>query len=137
MRENAIYTVTPPDMMLPVNGPIVTVLSSNENFVADIEKLYETLFNTVSVTIYHPGGKITDINSAWLMSMINFSDTTFVDLDDLDDIGLVLSMLDPTHRVFIGNKKKHLIKLLNCSGEYTIMESIKDYADYCLNTAKI
>ena len=50
MRENAIYTVTPPDMMLPVNGPIVTVLSSDENFVADIEKLYETLFNTVSVT---------------------------------------------------------------------------------------
>ena len=137
MRENAIYTVTPPDMMLPVNGPIVTVLSSNENFVADIEKLYETLFNTVSVTIYHPGGKITDINSAWLMSMINFSDTTFVDLDDLDDIGLVLSMLDPAHRVFIGKKKKHIIKLLNCSGEYTIMESIKDYADYCLNTAKI
>ena len=71
------------------------------------------------------------------MSMINFSDTTFVDLDDLDDIGLVLSMLDPAHRVFIGNKKKHIIKLLNCSGEYTIMESIKDYADYCLNTAKI
>ena len=136
MRENAIYTVTPPDMMLPVDGPIITILSPRKEFVSEVEQLYETLFNTTSVTIYHPGGKITDSNSAWLLSMINFSDTTYIDLDQLNDIGLVLSMIDPERKVFIGEKKTNLIKLLNCSGEYTIMESIKDYADYCLTVAK-
>ena len=50
MRENAIYTVTPPDIMLPESGPIVTVVSSNKSFVAKIESLYEDIFKTVSVT---------------------------------------------------------------------------------------
>ena len=44
MRENPIYTVTPPDMILPDNGPIITILSSNENFIKDVESLYENIF---------------------------------------------------------------------------------------------
>ena len=37
MRENPVYTVTPPDMLLPDNGPIISVLSSNKQFVDDVE----------------------------------------------------------------------------------------------------
>ena len=58
MRENPIYTVTPPDMILPDNGPIITILSSNENFIKDIESLYENIFKSVTITLCHPGGKV-------------------------------------------------------------------------------
>ena len=33
MRENPIYTVTPPDMLLPERGPCITILSENKNFI--------------------------------------------------------------------------------------------------------
>ena len=37
MRENPIYTVTPPDMLLPENGPCITILSENKDFISDVE----------------------------------------------------------------------------------------------------
>ena len=64
MRENPIYTVTPPDMLLPENGPVITILSSNKDFVLDVEYLYENIFKTVPITLYHPDGVIDDTNSA-------------------------------------------------------------------------
>ena len=58
MRENPIYTVTPPDMLLPENGPCITILSENKDFISDVEYLYEHLFKTVSITLCHANGTI-------------------------------------------------------------------------------
>jgi len=135
MRENAIYTVTPPDIMLPESGPIITVVSSNKSFVAKIESLYEDIFKSVSVTLYHQNGKVTESNSAWIISMIRFSDTVYVDMDDVNELSLSLVLLSNKTTIFVNqnNKKKGLIKILNTmtinEKRFTIVDCIEEYRD--------
>ena len=135
MRENPIYTVTPPDMILPDNGPIITVLSSDENFVHSIELLYENLFKTVTITLCHPGGKVEEKNCAWIISMIRFSDTVYVDMDDVNELSLSLVLLSNKTTIFVNqnNKKKGLIKILNTmtinEKKFTIVDCIEEYRD--------
>jgi hypothetical protein len=134
MRENAIYNVTPPDLLLPMDGPIVTVISSRETFVNSVEALYENIFNTVSVVLYHPNGKINDNNLAWLMSTMKLSDTVYVDLDDLNELGIALCLIANTKNVYISekNKKQGIIKLLNSNNKNQIFDSIEDYSEYVI-----
>jgi hypothetical protein len=133
MRENSIYTVTPPDLMLPQSGPIVTVLSPDKKFVDKIEALYENIFNTVSVVLNHPNGKITENNLAWLLSSMRMSDTVYIDLDQLDEIGIALMLIYDTKNVYISerNKKQGVMKLLNNTGKQ-IFDSIEDYSEYVM-----
>lgn len=133
MRENAIYTVTPPDLLLPTTGPIVTVISTDKDFVDSVETLYENIFNTVSVALYHPDGKITEKNLAWLLSAMRMSDTVYVDLDDLNELGIALVLLAQSKNVYISerNKKQGIVKLLN-STNHQIFESIKEYSQYVI-----
>ena len=101
MRENPIYTVTPPDMLLPDNGPIISVISSKKQFVQDVELLYENMFKTVPITLCHPGGDVNDKNSAWIVSMMRFSDTIYVDLDSISELGIVCVLLHNDNNIII------------------------------------
>ena len=136
MRENPIYTVTPPDMILPDNGPIITVLSSNEDFVHSIEALYENLFKTVTITLCHPGGKVDDKNCAWIISMMRFSDTVYVDLDNLTELGIICAMSQNLNKtIFIVDKtRKSVAKLLNTMPDYHLYKTIEEYADIMLDS---
>tara|TARA_Y100000389_G_scaffold191568_1_gene217936 strand:+ start:388 stop:810 length:423 start_codon:yes stop_codon:yes gene_type:complete len=133
MRENAIFTVTPPELMLPSSGPMVTIVSSNIKFVQTIETLYDNIFNTVSVVLYYPNGKITDKNLAWMLSVMRLSDTVYVDLDDLDELGIALVLTADTKNVYINekNKKSGVVKILNSIGKQ-IFESVDDYSAFVI-----
>ena len=133
MRENAIFTVTPPELMLPSSGPMVTIVSSNIKFVHTIETLYDNIFNTVSVVLYYPNGKITDKNLAWMLSVMRLSDTVYVDLDDLDELGIALVLTADTKNVYINekNKKSGVVKILNSIGKQ-IFESVDDYSAFVI-----
>ena len=133
MRENAIFTVTPPELMLPPSGPMVTIVSSNIKFVQTIETLYDNIFNTVSVVLYYPNGKITDKNLAWMLSVMRLSDTVYVDLDDLDELGIALVLTADTKNVYINekNKKSGVVKILNSIGKQ-IFESVDDYSTFVI-----
>jgi hypothetical protein len=133
MRENAIFTVTPPELMLPSSGPMVTIVSSNIKFVQTIETLYDNIFNTVSVVLYYPNGKITDKNLAWMLSVMRLSDTVYVDLDDLDELGIALVLTADTKNVYINekNKKSGVVKILNSIGKQ-IFESVDDYSEFVI-----
>jgi hypothetical protein len=133
MRENAIFTVTPPELMLPLSGPMVTIVSSNIKFVQTIETLYDNIFNTVSVVLYYPNGKITDKNLAWMLSVMRLSDTVYVDLDDLDELGIALVLTADTKNVYINekNKKSGVVKILNSIGKQ-IFESVDDYSAFVI-----
>lgn len=136
MRENPIYTVTPPDMLLPESGPVITILSSDNEFVLDLESLYENIFKTVPITMFHPNGTIDDTNSAWLVSMMNFSDTIYVDLDNISELGLVCALLvDRPGTVYINkkNKRKSVVRLLNTNKENNVYEDIGEYAEMMLD----
>ena len=137
MRENPIYTVTPPDMLLPDNGPVITVLSSNTEFVLDLEALYENIFKTVPITLYQPDGAIDDANCAWVMSMMRFSDTIYVDLDNITELGLVCAfMVKKKGTVYFSekNKRKSVVRLLNTIPEVNVYDKIGEYAEMMLNT---
>ena len=137
MRENPIYTVTPPDMLLPENGPIISVLSSEIKFVQEIELLYENLFKSVPITLCHPGGNIDEKNLAWIVSMMRFSDTIYLDLDSVTELGVVCALTQKTNNVIIiskTSKRKGMQQLLNTMRKYNIYDSIQDYADLMLDS---
>ena len=137
MRENPIYTVTPPDMLLPENGPIISVLSSQIKFVQEIELLYENLFKSVSITLCHPGGNIDEKNLAWIVSMMRFSDTIYLDLDNVTELGVVCALTQKSNNVIIiskTSKRKGMQQLLNTMRKYNIYDSIEDYADLMLDS---
>ena len=137
MRENPIYTVTPPDMLLPENGPVITILSSDKDFVSDVEYLYENIFKTVPITLYHPDGVIDDTNSAWLISMMRFSDTIYVDLDNISELGLVCAIIvNSSGTVYVNkkNKRKSVVRLLNTNKEINVFEDIGEYAEMMLDS---
>ena len=116
MRENPIYTVTPPDMLLPENGPIISVLSSEQQFLEDVELLYENLFKSIPITLCHPAGPINEKNTAWIVSMMRFSDTVYVDLDNITELGIVCVLTQETNNVIMisnNKKRKGMIQLLN------------------------
>lgn len=137
MRENPIYTVTPPDMLLPENGPIISVLSNEIKFVQDIELLYENLFKSVPITLCHPGGNIDEKNLAWIVSMMRFSDTIYLDLDNVTELGVVCALTQKSNNVIIiskTSKRKGMQQLLNTMRKYNIYDSIEDYADLMLDS---
>lgn len=137
MRENPIYTVTPPDMLLPESGPVITILSSDKEFILDLESLYENIFKTVPITLYHANGVIDDTNSAWSISMMNFSDTIYVDLDNISELGLVCAvMVNNPGTVYINkkNKRKSVVRLFNTNKNINVYEDIGEYAEMMLDT---
>tara|TARA_X000001036_G_scaffold432586_1_gene468732 strand:+ start:322 stop:747 length:426 start_codon:yes stop_codon:yes gene_type:complete len=137
MRENPIYTVTPPDMLLPDNGPIISVLSSDDNFLHDVELLYENLFKTVPITLCHPNGKIDDKNLAWIVSMMRFSDTVYVDLDNISELGIACVLTQESDNFVLisnTNKRKGMKQLLNTMRKFNIYESVEDYSEIMLDS---
>ena len=131
MRENAIFTVTPPDLMLPDSGPLVTVVSTDSDFVQSVETLYENIFNTVSVVLYHPNGKITEQNTAWLLSAMRLSDTVYVAVDSLTELSIALVLSVGIKNVYINNKNKKqgVVKILN-STDNQVFDSLEEYSDF-------
>jgi hypothetical protein len=101
--------------------------------VQTIETLYDNIFNTVSVVLYYPNGKITDKNLAWMLSVMRLSDTVYVDLDDLDELGIALVLTADTKNVYINekNKKSGVVKILNSIGKQ-IFESVDDYSEFVI-----
>jgi hypothetical protein len=136
MRENPIYTITPPDMHLPEAGPVITVLSSDKSFIKDIELLYNDFFKTVPISLYHTNGPIEDSNCAWVVSMMRFSDTIFVDLDNITELGLFCALQGKKKStVYFNrkNKRKSIVKILNTDHASGVYDSVNDYADAMLN----
>lgn len=130
MKENSIFTITPPDMQLLDAGPSITILTTDNEFVEDVERIHEGLFKTVPVNLYHPAGQVNSKNIAWVLSVMHFSDNVFVDLDTINQLGLVAAIMHDSNKVFISkqDKNKDIIKLFNSMKEgYTVYENLDDY----------
>lgn len=117
MIENSIFVITAPDMQLLENGPSVTVITSDSDFLDKVETMYEGMFNTLPVNIYWTNGDITDNNLAWAVSVFNLSDVIFVDLNTISDftIAATLCYLDSGNFAYIDteNKRPDVAKLFN------------------------
>jgi hypothetical protein len=136
MRENSIFTITPPEMQLSDDGPTITVISTNPEFITKIESAHESMFKTVSVTIYHPDGPVTENNIAWVVSVMRFSDNIFVDLDTATDLSIIGAILSNGNVVFINKDRvrNDIAKLINSmQTDYQIFEEIEDYIEVILH----
>lgn len=133
MRENSIFTITPPDMILNEFGPTVTVVSTDETFIRKIENINENLFKTVSVNIYHPNGQVTDKKLAWLLSVMRLSDTVYVDLSTANDLGLLTSIFCGNEVIYINvdKKRKDIAKLFNSLQQenFQVYDSLDEYLE--------
>lgn len=136
MQENSIFTVTPPDIRLSEYGPSITVISSNVDFITEIDNMYEQMFKTVPVTIYHPNGPVKDDNKlAWLLSVINISDTVFVDLATASEISILTIALVECNVVLINrdHARPDIVKLCNSTKEgIAVYDSLEDYFNFVL-----
>ncbi len=124
-------------MLLPDNGPCITILSDNKQFISDVEYLYENMFKTIPITLYHPDGVIDANNLAWIVSMMRFSDTVYVDLDNISEVGLISAILHNKKGVIIINKKnkrKNIVRLLNTYPDFYVVESVQQYAEMMLDS---
>ena len=131
MSENSVYIITPPDMQLLGSGPSVTALSTDPLFIQSVESVHENLFKTVPINLYHPDGEVVEHNLAWTLSVCKLSDNVFVDLDTVNEIGLLTALMSDASLVLINrdNKRPLITKLLNSIKEFTIYKSPEDYMD--------
>lgn len=134
-QENSVYIITPPDMQLLSSGPSVTALSTDPLFIESVESVYENMFKTVPINLYHPMGDVNDDNIAWVLSVMRLSDNVFVDIDNINEIGIITALLSQANLVLISNSnaKPEIVKLLNCIPEYTIYQSPDDYLDMIIS----
>lgn len=136
MRENSIFTITPPEMQLSDDGPTVTVISTNPEFITKVESAHESMFKTVPVTIYHPGGPVDESNIAWAVSVMRFSDNIFIDLDTATDLSIIGAILSNGNVIFINKDRvrNDIAKLINSmQTDYQIYEEIEDYIEVILH----
>ena len=136
MRENSIFTITPPEMQLSDDGPTVTVISTNPEFITKVEAAHESMFKTVPVTIYHPGGPVNESNIAWVVSVMRFSDNIFIDLDTATDLSIIGAILSNGNVIFINKDRvrNDIAKLINSmQTDYQIFEEIEDYIEVILH----
>ena len=131
MSENSVYIITPPDMQLLSSGPSVTALSTDPLFIQSVETVHESLFKTVPINLYHPDDEVNEGNLAWTLSVCKLSDNVFVDLDTINEIGLLTALMSDASLVLINrnNEKPLITKLLNSIKEFTIYKSPEDYMD--------
>ena len=102
-----------------------------------IELLYENIFQTLPITLCHPDGNIDEKNCAWVVSMMRFSDTVYVDLNNISELGIVCVLTQKQDNIILisnGKKRKGMIQLLNTNRKYNIYDSIRDYADIMIDS---
>jgi len=139
MRENSIYTITPPDMHLTIDGPTITIVSTNDKFINEVEKLHERIFKSVPVSIYHCGGQVNETNLAWLLSVMRLSDNIFIDLNTSNDLGILCAVFSDVNAVFINNEdsRNDIAKLINAvNNGLNVYESVQDYFDMVLSSSE-
>lgn len=131
MSENSVYIITPPDMQLLNQGPTITALSSDPLFVNSVETVNENIFKTVPINLYHPDGDVDESNIAWIISVMRLSDTVFVDLDTVNEAGLIAALACDTNLVLINQRdtKPLVLKILNSLQEFTIYNSPEEYME--------
>ena len=133
MRENSIFIITQPDMMLSTTGPSITVISTNKSFIDEIEAIHGNMFKNVPVIIYHPDGHVTEENLPWTISVMRFSDSVFVDLATANDVALVASVLSDKEVIYINTDKQRndLAGLFNIIPDnYQVFDTLQDYMEY-------
>ena len=98
--------------------------------------MYNDFFKTVPISLYHTNGPIEDNNFAWIISMMRFSDTIFVDLDNITELGLFCALQNKKKSTIYfnrKNKRKSIVKILNTDHTSAVYDSVDDYAEAMLH----
>jgi DNA-binding NarL/FixJ family response regulator len=133
--DNSTYTVTAPDLMLTENGMSVLISCNDEKKIEEIKDIFEKIVHTS--LIFNVQRAPTNENTvAWMWYVSQPADIMIVDLDTASTTDVCAALLrkkDPERlTVFLSekNKKKDLVRLINATGHYPILNSIDELDFY-------
>jgi hypothetical protein len=137
-ENNTFYTVTPPDLLLPVSGPGVLFLGLEHTEIQQFSEMYDRLFPETTVTFYVRDGEIDDIIITWYRAIAGFATIAIVDLSSItpEELFIATQMVsdDRASVIWYGNPPdcQALISLLN-TWNYSVFTSINDIEKFLFN----
>lgn len=135
-KDNAIYTVTPPDLHLTENGPTVLISSTNPDFIERVKEMYADAIHDISVVFCVQSKRTNENTVGWMWYVSRTCDTMIVDIDTCGWVDIATALTkeqDHNHAVvFYSEKQKRLdaVKLINATSSYIILRSLDEIASY-------
>lgn len=141
-QDNSTYTVTAPDLMLTENGMTVLISSTDEDKVKFIKSVFEK--HVYTSIIFNVQKTPTNENTvAWLWYVSQPADVMIIDLDTcapVDVCSALLRSTDSNHlTVFLSekHKRKDMVRLLNATASYPILNTLEELEFYIKYELKI
>jgi hypothetical protein len=133
--DNSSYTVTPPDLYMTEHGISILISSNNEDLIAGIKDVFETIVAT-SIVFLVQANKTNSTTLPWIWNNSKTCDFMIVDVDTCawEDImaGLLKSKDDQNTVLFYSDKykRRETVKLINATGTNLVVRSIADINSY-------
>lgn len=133
--DNSSYTVTAPDLLLTENGMSVLITCNDEEKIEQIKEIFENI--VLTSIIFNVQRAPTNENTvAWLWYVSQPADIMIVDVDTCNPVDVSAALLRPQDdnhiTVFLSEKHKNkaMIRLLNATASYPILNSLDELEFY-------
>ena len=133
--DNSSYTVTPPDLYMTEHGISILISSNNEDLIAGIKDVFETIVAT-SIVFLVQANKTNSTTLPWIWNNSKTCDFMIVDVDTCawEDImaGLLKSKEEDNTVLFYSDKykRRETVKLINATGTNLVVRSLDDINNY-------
>jgi hypothetical protein len=131
ITKNSVYTVTPPDLTLPMVGPSVLMLGITLDESGPYLDLYDKLFPDVEITFYVTDTGFEPTYMAWFRAVAGMVSSVFVNVDGISPEELLIATQmerDDRAMVFWISQEKtrpEMLALLN-SYQYQIFNTLDE-----------
>jgi len=82
-NTNTVFTITPPDLRLSKNGPMVLLLGLTLKNTAPYIKMIDTFFPAVEITYYASDDGITNENINWYRAVAGMASWIIINIDNI------------------------------------------------------
>ena len=141
-QDNSTYTVTAPDLMLTENGMSVLITCNDEEKIQQIKDIFESIVQT-SIIFNVRRAPTNESTVAWLWYVSQPCDIMIIDIDTCSPTDVCAALLRPRDdnhiTVFLSekHKRKDMIRLLNATASYPILNSIEELEWYIKMEMKV
>lgn len=133
--DNSTYTVTAPDLLLTENGMSVVITCNDEEKVQRIKDIFESIVQT-SIIFNVQRAPTNENTVAWMWYVSQPADIMIIDVDTCNPVDVCAALLrntDENHiTVFLSEKHKNkaMIRLLNATSTYPILNTLEELEFY-------
>ena len=141
-QDNSTYTVTAPDLLLTENGMSVLITCNDEDKIQEIKNIFEDIVQTS--LIFNVQRAPTNENTvAWMWYVSQPADIMIIDLDTVAPVDVCAALLRPIDTdhltIFLSekHKRKDIVRLINATAKYPILNSLDELDFYIKFEMKI